>query len=321
MSKPSFDATSKDIVTGVAVLSLCCAVSVFLPVIGFFCFLMLPLPVIFFRIKLGREAAGIIVLVSWAIVTIISGGLLFDTWPALAVMGLGFVMGEYMERQAPVEKVIAYSCGIVMLVIAVCLVIYADLAGSGIVGMFSVYLKKNLQYTISTYKNLGVDKKQVKALTQSLPQIHYVLMRVMPALIAAGMIFTAWLNLLAARNVLKARALPVPDFGDLKTWKAPENLVWGVIGCVLAMFTPVMGVRFIGINGLLLLMEVYLFQGLAIVAFYFDKKQIPKIIRALIYAVIIIQQIFVLLVIGIGFFDIWINFRKLGTPQDDHSPL
>lgn len=260
-------------------------------------------------------------LLAWGIITVMTGGRFSDTWQALAMMGLGFSLGEYMEKDAPIEKAIAYSCGILMLAGAVCLMVYADLSGSNMVHTFSVYLKKNLEYTLSTYKDLGVSKDRVKILTQSLDQIHYVLMRIMPSLIAVGLIFTAWLNVLTARILLETRKLPVPGFGELKAWKAPDNLVWGAIGCVLAMFTPIMGLKFIGVNGLILLMEVYLFQGLAIIAFYFDKKKIPKFLRALIYGLIAIQQILLLVIIGIGFFDIWINFRKLGTPQDDQSPL
>ena len=321
MSKPAFDGTSRDIITGIAVLSLCGLVSVFFPVIGFFSFVMLPLPVIFYRIKLGRQPAAIVALLAWGFITVMTGGGLPDTWLAMGMMGLGFFLGECMEKDLPIEKIIVYSCGIVMIAGTACLMIYADMSGTGLVNTFSVYLKKNLQYTVSTYKELGVPKEQIQALTQSLDQIHYVLMRIMPSLIAAGLIFAAWLNLLGARVVLGARNLPVPFFGELKTWKAPENMVWGVIGCFLMIFMPVMGIKFIGINGLILLMVVYLFQGLAIVSFYFDKKDIPKIFRVLIYGIIAIQQILLLLVIGVGFFDMWINFRRLGTQQDDQSPL
>jgi uncharacterized protein YybS (DUF2232 family) len=59
-------------------------------------------------------------------------------------------------------------------------------------------------------------------------------------------------------------------------------------------------------------MSVYFFQGIAIVSFYFNKKRFPRVIRIFLYTLIAIQQLVLLAVIGLGFFDMWFNFRKLG---------
>jgi uncharacterized protein YybS (DUF2232 family) len=61
-------------------------------------------------------------------------------------------------------------------------------------------------------------------------------------------------------------------------------------------------------------MTVYFFQGIAIVAFYFEKKQFPRVVRFFLYALIALQQLILLAVIGLGFFDMWVNFRRLGKP-------
>jgi len=78
------------------------------------------------------------------------------------------------------------------------------------------------------------------------------------------------------------------------------------------LFLPNAAVKIIGLNGLLILMSVYFFQGIAIVSFYFNKKQFPRVVRIFLYTLIAIQQLVLLAVIGLGFFDMWFNFRKLG---------
>jgi len=75
-------------------------------------------------------------------------------------------------------------------------------------------------------------------------------------------------------------------------------------------------IRLIALNGLLILMTLYFFQGIAIVSFYFEIKRFPRIIRIFLYTLIGIQQLVLLAVIGLGFFDLWANFRKLGRPAD-----
>jgi uncharacterized protein YybS (DUF2232 family) len=61
-------------------------------------------------------------------------------------------------------------------------------------------------------------------------------------------------------------------------------------------------------------MLVYFFQGMAIIAYFFRKKQIPRIARIVLYALIALQQVVMLGVVAVGFFDTWFNFRKIGKP-------
>jgi uncharacterized protein YybS (DUF2232 family) len=92
--------------------------------------------------------------------------------------------------------------------------------------------------------------------------------------------------------------------------------VWGVIGCGLALFVPSASIKIIGINGLLILLSVYFFQGIAIVSYYFDRRKLPRLIRIFLYTLIAVQQLVLLVVIGLGFFDLWFNFRKIGKHTD-----
>ncbi|MCP4670460.1 MAG: DUF2232 domain-containing protein, partial [Desulfobacula sp.] len=57
----------------------------------------------------------------------------------------------------------------------------------------------------------------------------------------------------------------------------------------------------------------YFFQGIAIVSFLFTKKRAPFALRFFLYILIAIQPFFMFLVIGMGLFDTWFNFRKLDT--------
>jgi uncharacterized protein YybS (DUF2232 family) len=93
-------------------------------------------------------------------------------------------------------------------------------------------------------------------------------------------------------------------------WRAPDYLVWGVIGCGLLMLVPDGFAKIIGLNGLITLMMIYFFQGVAIVSFFFEKKQVPRFAKVLLYALLILQEV-LLVVIVIGFIDVWANFRKV----------
>jgi len=63
-------------------------------------------------------------------------------------------------------------------------------------------------------------------------------------------------------------------------------------------------------------MSLYFFQGIAIAAFFFEKKKLPKMIRLFLYSLIGFQQIVLLFVIGMGFFDVWLDIRKLNKIEN-----
>jgi uncharacterized protein YybS (DUF2232 family) len=186
------------------------------------------------------------------------------------------------------------------------------LTGEGVLAIVSGYVSKNLELTLVLYQSMGMSPENIELISQSLDKIQQVLVTIVPALVSASTLFVAWISILIAKPVLTSRSLYYPDFGPLNLWKAPEYLVWGVIGCGLALFVPHTAIKVLGLNGLLILLMVYFFQGIAIVSFYFDKKRLPRFVRVFLYTLIALQQLILLAVIGLGFFDLWINFRKLG---------
>jgi uncharacterized protein YybS (DUF2232 family) len=46
----------------------------------------------------------------------------------------------------------------------------------------------------------------------------------------------------------------------------------------------------------------------------FHKKNFPRLVRFILYSLIAIQQVFLLVVVALGMFDMWLDFRKL-TPK------
>ena len=53
-------------------------------------------------------------------------------------------------------------------------------------------------------------------------------------------------------------------------------------------------------NLLLIVGAFYFAQGLAVIAFFFHKNNVPRFLRGITYILIVFQQIFTLMVIGLG---------------------
>jgi uncharacterized protein YybS (DUF2232 family) len=292
--------------------------AVFMPVVGFVFSLFIPLPVLFYRAKLGRRHGLIVPLVAISVMSLVFGGFTMDIVFFSGLMLLGFVLSEMFEKELSVEMTVLATCSIVLGTGLIGILFYSLVIGKGLHALVSAYVATNLELSLAMYEGIGIPQETIDAISRSLDQIQYVLVRIMPSLAAASTLFVAWTNLIAARPIMLRRGLFIPDYGRLNHWRAPEPLVWGVIGCGLIMLFPAAGIRLIGVNGLLVLLTIYFIQGIAIVSFYFEKKRLPRTIRVILYTMIAFQQLLLLIIICIGLFDMWINFRKIDTNK--HEP-
>jgi len=307
---------SKDILSGIAITTLIFAVSVYMPIIGFISALFIPLPTLFYRSKLGRKTGAIIPVLTILLMTVFLGGVSIDILFFFELLLLGFILSELFELDLTVEKTMLYASSFVVLTGIVCLLFYSQVSNTGIIALVSEYVAKNLELTLALYENMGVSAENIQMISASLNNIQYVLVRIIPAIVVTSTVFVSWSCLLIAKPMLKSRKLFYPAFGSLNLWKAPESLVWGVIGSGVMLILPYKTLKIIGLNILLVLMTIYFFQGIAIVSFYFEKKQFSRMLRFVLYSLIALQQIVLLVVIGLGIFDMWLNFRKLEIKRD-----
>lgn len=307
---------TKDIINGVIITSLIFGISINLPIIGFLCALLLPLPVIFYRIKLGRKTGTIIPVMAIIVMSVIVGAVTFDMLFFYELILLGFVLSECIGGKLSVEKTILYSVGAVLAAGTAALVVYSNLISIGLFTLVSDYIAKSLDMTLQLYQSMGIPEETIQAMSGPMETFQYYLIRLLPAMIISLMLFIAWMNLLIVRSLLKKKNIFSPDFGSLNQWKAPEPLVWGVITCGLMLLIPLSQLKIVGFNGLIILMTIYFFQGIAVVSFFLTKKQSPRLLKIIIYAFIALQHMMLLLVIGLGFFDTWLNFRKLDLKED-----
>ncbi|MEW6672527.1 MAG: DUF2232 domain-containing protein [Thermodesulfobacteriota bacterium] len=304
---------SKDILSGIAITLSLLAVSIYMPLAGLFCALFMPLPVLFYRSKLGRKNGGIVAAVAITTVAAVGGSLSFETVFFAELIILGFILAELIEMNLTVETTIGLAAGAVMLIGVLALFFYSIGSHANVHQLVSDYVFKNLEFSLAMYKRMGMSDENVRLVANSLKDIQYAIVGIIPGLAIASTLFVSWMNLLMARLLLVHRSLFFPAYGALNRWRAPEGLVWGVIGSGGLLLTGVTTLKMLGLNGLIILLTVYFFAGIAVVSFFFDKKRVPSMLRFFLYGLIALQQLFLLFVIGLGLFDTWLNFRKIET--------
>ena len=301
----------KDIANGVLITSLIFAVSILIPVVGFFCSLFIPLPTLYYRIKLGRTTSVIIPVLGFIIMVVVISSFSMDVMFFAELLLVGFILGELLESRFSIDKTMLYACGVILIGGIVSLLVYRITSGIDLISILSQYVAQNIELSLVLYQSLGMPEESLRLIQSSLDNIQYILVSIIPGLTITSTLLVIWINILLSKVALKGKFPFHPDYEKLNQWQAPDYLVWALIGCGLLMLFPAGVTRMIGLNIILILMTIYFFQGMAIVSFYFEKKQIPRLFRILLYTLIALQQLALIAVIGIGLFDMWVNFRKL----------
>lgn len=311
MVQPEVNTRFRETVGGTALTSLAFLAAAYLPIIGFFGLLALPVLVLYFRTKLGRHAGAIVAIVTGGVVVIALGGPTPDLLIVGGLLLMGFVLGELLERRLALEATLIYACATVVGAGLIGLMIYGNLTGTSLGTLLSTYIAQSLKLSIALYDEMGVPAEQVERIRQSMDTIQYVLVRILPGLCLAATLVVAWLTVLATRPVLIKKGLDCPDFGPLNRWQAPEVLVWGAIAAGLLLLMPPSGAKIIGGNLMIVLATIYFFQGVAILSFYFERKSLPTALKVVLFALVLLWQPLLLGIVALGFFDMWLDVRRL----------
>ena len=303
----------KDILTGILLCMLIIAIMYVIPLIGIFAWMFLPLPVLFYRLKMGRNGGGIIMAASLAMLIVFTSNFAFNTLYFGSLLMTGFFLGEFIERHLSIERIILYTGVAVLGTCVAVFLIYSLASAQGIEQLISNYASRYQTLSSQLFSESAQLYPEMKVDQQMLEKASSMFVVIFPGIFINSYLAMVWINILLIKKILLKKGIIIKSIENLNQWKAPDYLVFGVIALSVSILLPVDILKLLAINCLIILMFVYFFQGIAVVSFFFQKKSTPSALRFFFYVLIAIQPLFMFLVIGFGFFDTWINFRKLGT--------
>ena len=279
--------------------------------------LVCPVPLILVAIRHGATVGGTVVALAAGVLAAAQmpggsavGFLLFCGVPALA-LGLG------MRRNLSPEGTVALGAAALGAAFALGLAV----RGGGLDGVGLAF--RQLTAGVDGWfleaervlEGLG-SAGDLAGFPETLAALRALAQRALPGLLgSAAVLLAATLSALAMGLAARTVGSAPPPF----TWALPEGLVWAFIGAAGATLAPWGPWRGIGLNALVVLLSLYLLQGLAIAGFFFRRLELPRSLRYL--AVLLAGMwppltVFVVAVlIGVGLCDVWVAFRSLDASR------
>ena len=283
----------------------------------------IPVPLILVYLQRGK-------IVGLLTITAVALALLMTVGPQLAiafVMAYGIMaaaMAEGTRLALPFEKIILFSA----LATAVLTGLVVSAGMSDQEESSFKHLENTLRQEAEGYvpilEKSGESPKSIKDFRKFIDQMAPALARIFPAFILVSSLAGAVINFLAVRFLwLRFYSRKYFEGIEVARWILPDMLVWVLIGGVGSMFVGEGFLQTSGMNLVFILLFLYFLQGIAVVAHILTAKAFPKWVWIIVFFLILLNPLFMGLVMGLGLFVIWLDFRKIRVtaPPDSINPI
>ena len=284
----------------------------FIPVIGSICLFLLPMILFLNGTVNDRIKTAIAFFIPFSLLIFLST-ILHINLPTIAIftMGIaGLFIAQIAAQNGSVEKIIIYPA--LFIIAAIC---FYFIYGGFVLSvnpwqLVEKYIAATIQANVKLYSQLPLNVDDINFIKDNEKNIIYGITQIFPSLIIIASTLIIWTNFLLGKQILGKADITWPNLIALARWKAPELIIWIFIISGGLFFVPHKDINFFSLNIFLVTCFIYLLQGLAIVSFFFQNKNVPLFFRYLFYFLIAVQQILMIPIVAVGLFDIWINFRK-----------
>lgn len=273
----------------------------------------LPLLIFFFVVKYGKQLGNKFILTGCILALIV--GVITGNFESLlfsySLIPAGYVIASSgLKGDSPaisgLKGAATLTCCWLLLIVGL-----GVITGTSPYSSFITTLETGIDEALAHYRqNETIAPDAQVMLEATLFQMKEILPIVMPAIILSCTLFSTWFTMVLG-NQLAYRFCDTRVWPRYRTWRLPDKLIWLGIASAAAAFLPLGGLRYIAVNTVILLSTVYCFQGLAICVFYMNKWNVPLLLRSFLYVMIIFQSFGTVLLLVLGVFDTWFDFRKL----------
>ncbi len=282
-----------------------------IPPLGVIVGVLIPVPLILVYLQRGKLTG----LIS---ITGVAAALWILVGPQLAVAFvsaygiMAAAMAEATRWSLPFEKTILFSALAPALLTGLLVVVGMTGQEESLSQHLESLLKKEAAGYVQELEKSGETPEDIRAIRATIDEMAPVLASIFPAFILVSSLVGALINFLAVRFLwLKFYSRKYFEGVEVARWMFSDSLVWLLIGSVGALIVGEGLLRTVGLNLTVILLVLYLFQGLAVVVHILTAKAFSKWVWIVIFALILFQPMFMGVVMGIGLFDIWVDFRKI----------
>jgi len=287
--------------------------SVFVPLAGPGFLFLLPMILFINKMFNGLFKPSAVFFISLAFLMGIAAWSKLDV-PSMAVFTMGtagILMAQIAIKNDSVEKTIVFPALLLIAAIGFYFIYDAVALSVSPWQLVRNFVTAVVMENVNLYAALPLKAEDIRFIKDNQQNIINGLVQIFPSIVVILSLMIIWANLLLGRNYVSRAGVIFPNLVLLARWKMPEKMIWIFILSGALLFAPEKRINILSLNVFLVMCFLYLLQGLAIVSYLFQFKNVPVFLRYLFYFFIAVQQFLMIPIIAIGLFDIWVDFRKI----------
>ncbi len=268
---------------------------------------MTAVPAVYLSIRLGLRYGLILVGATSVFLLLLSSPYTLATY--LALFGTGSVLlSFFLLTRTPWDRAAFYAVSGALL-FSVLLMLLVTITGSVTpTELIERIVQAEAEQTMQIYRQSGFSEQQLQEVGQVVDRLAAFVTTGFLGILVAILVSIQALTLLVLR-ALTRKHYSIPGVA-FSVWRLPARLIWLLIFSGFTAFLGLPVLSWLGQNLLLVLLPLYFLQGMAVISSFLQHRPWPIAIKGLIYLALLVLSPLPLIVVSIGIFDLWIDFRK-----------
>ena len=297
----------------VAITVILGLLTIYVPLIGIFVEFFFAVPVALLTARQGAGKGISALFVACVLLSMLIGPL-FALRLCLSVGLCGVALGWCVRQNFSAVRiffttlVVASAAQIASIVLA-SVVLDVDIIDTQI-----KLLRESFDESFNFYESIGVDKAQISLAQANADVILKVFALVMPTILTLAALLNAATVYLASKWLFAKLGIKLPQMPNFAEWRFPSLFFYLAIVGALCWYWGTTrgwtGIYQIALNLLCVSLIIGFVQGLAILSALFERFKLSKIVRGLLYTVVILTPFLLQFTVVFGLVDTVFDYRK-----------
>ncbi|MBR4904202.1 MAG: YybS family protein [Selenomonadaceae bacterium] len=175
-------------------------------------------------------------------------------------------------------------------------------------------VRESFEESFKLYEDMGVGQEQIAEAKSQVEPALEILVLLMPTLIMLTALINATAVYLTAQWIFPKLQMKIPKLPPFAEWKLPSlffyTTIFGALGLYWGFTRDWVGIYEISLNLLIVSAIIGLIQGFSLLSFIFDRYKFSKLVRQIIYVVLILNMFLLQIVAITGLIDMVFDYRK-----------
>ena len=287
--------------------------STYLPVIGMFVDFFWALPFAVLSVRLGIQRATYALMATIILLSLFIGPVLTIRL-ALSFGFTGLALGYALQKNFNAVKVFIFTLMVSFAAQIIAMMILLFVMDINFLETQISMVKESFEQTFALYETIGVDQAEIDQAKSQVEPAIATLSLLMPTLLLLMALINTVICFYTAKWIFPKIGLQISEFPPFSTWRFPVAFFYLMVLALLGLYwggTRNLSLLYtVSVNANILSLFVGFIQGLSILSFAANKFNISKLVRRLIFIVIVLNFMLFQIVAFTGLFDMFFDYRR-----------